>query len=245
MNQSLILCITIIGLVIIVGLLLRLRAFLKSEREAFIRGYPFPIQLRQKLAMLNPHWEGEQMQLALRALRQYFLVCLAADAAGRGKPVGMPSKAVDQAWHEFILMSRQYTEFCRHAFGCYLHHSPESTMQTGMNEALVNTLHRIKTQPGGSTGWAMLGGIPLLFAADRALSVADGFHYDAESLSRLEHRRQLWDKKRGDPGCGVEGVDSGDAGLCLDFGGGGNAGGCGDGGGGGGAGCSGGGGCSS
>lgn len=232
MSQSLILAISLIVLVALVGLLLRLRTRLKSEREAFIRGYPFPIQLRQKLSMLNPHWEGEQMQLALRALRQYFLVCLAADAAGRGKPVGMPSRAVDQAWHEFILMSRHYTEFCRHAFGRYLHHAPENTMRTSLDDALVNTLHQIKSKPGGSTGWAMWGGIPLLFAADRALAVPDGLHYDTEAMSRLEHRRQLTKSKKGGPDCGIEG---GDTGLTLDFGGGDSsgcsgAGGCGGGG---------------
>ena len=36
----------------------------------------------------------------------------------------MPSKAVDEAWHEMILMTREYTEFCERAFGRYLHHTP-------------------------------------------------------------------------------------------------------------------------
>lgn len=191
MSKSLTICLSLLALTLIVGVLLHLKSRLKSEREAFIRGYPFPIHLRQKLLMRYPHWEGEQMQLALRALRQYFLVCLEAGAAGGGKAIGMPSKAVDEAWHEFILMSRHYTEFCRHAFGRYLHHNPESMLRRGIDDALVNTLHQLRTKPGGTTGWSTWSGIPLLFAADRALGVTDGYFYDTGAMSRLEHKRQL------------------------------------------------------
>jgi hypothetical protein len=35
-----------------------------------------------------------------------------------------PSKAVDLAWHEFILFTRDYTEFCHQYFGCFVHHVP-------------------------------------------------------------------------------------------------------------------------
>lgn len=230
MSKSLIVGLSILALAGILAILWHLKSKLKSEREAFIRGYPFPIQLRQKLLMRYPHWEGEQMQLALRALRQYFLVCLEAGAVKGRKSIGMPSRAVDDAWHEFILMSRHYTEFCKHAFGRYLHHSPESTLKRGIDDALVNTLHQLKTKPGGTTGWSTWSGIPLLFAADRALGVADGYYYDAEAMSRLEHKRQLRDKRARDSGCGTDasGIDtwfSFDLGGCGSGDGGGSCGG--------------------
>ncbi len=233
MSKSLIICLSILALASVLAILWHLKSKLKSEREAFIRSYPFPIQLRQKLLMRYPHWEGEQMQLVLRALRQYFLVCLEAGAVKGRRSIGMPSKAVDDAWHEFILMSRQYTEFCKHAFGSYLHHSPESTLKRGIDDALVNTLHQFKAQPGGSSGWAMWSGIPLLFAADRALGVTDGYLYDAEAMSRLEHKRQLRHKHASDGGCGSE-ASGFDSWFSFDLGG------SGDGGGGCGGGCAGG-----
>ena len=37
----------------------------------------------------------------------------------------MPSRLVDEAWHEFILDSLSYTRFCEAAFGGYLHHTPD------------------------------------------------------------------------------------------------------------------------
>ena len=46
----------------------------------------------------------------------------------------MPSKAVDEAWHEMILITREYTYFCERAFGRYLHHNPDSTIDVPMDE---------------------------------------------------------------------------------------------------------------
>lgn len=52
----------------------------------------------------------------------------------------MPSKLVDDAWHEFILDSVCYVDFCDQAFGDYLHHTPEETMGTPMRDALADTI---------------------------------------------------------------------------------------------------------
>jgi hypothetical protein len=32
---------------------------------------------------------------------------------------------IDQMWHEFILHTKDYTEFCQHYFGAYVHHQPD------------------------------------------------------------------------------------------------------------------------
>jgi hypothetical protein len=53
----------------------------------------------------------------------------------------MPSRAVDEAWHEFILDSIAYTRFCEGAFGHYLHHTPVEAMGTPMGDALGETVH--------------------------------------------------------------------------------------------------------
>lgn len=52
----------------------------------------------------------------------------------------MPSQAVDEAWHEFILDSLSYTRFCDVAFGAYLHHTPDEAMSTPMDGALADTV---------------------------------------------------------------------------------------------------------
>ena len=74
--------------------------------------------------------------VALDGLRAWFLACLYAD----GELIGMPSKVVDVAWHEMILLTREYTCFCQRAFGAYLHHTPDSTLTISMDAILTDTL---------------------------------------------------------------------------------------------------------
>jgi hypothetical protein len=38
----------------------------------------------------------------------------------------MHSLRVDEAWHQFILFTAQYAEFCARYFGRYVHHSPSN-----------------------------------------------------------------------------------------------------------------------
>lgn len=37
-----------------------------------------------------------------------------------------PLIIIDEMWHEFILVTRDYTEFCEKMFGRYIHHRPSS-----------------------------------------------------------------------------------------------------------------------
>ena len=39
--------------------------------------------------------------------------------------VGMPSRAVDEAWHGLILCTARYSAFCKKAYGEFLHHHPD------------------------------------------------------------------------------------------------------------------------
>jgi hypothetical protein len=62
-------------------------------------------------------------ELVEKGLRQWLRCCA---AALRDKQViGMPSHAVDEAWHGFILCTARYSEFCDKAYGRFLHHHPE------------------------------------------------------------------------------------------------------------------------
>ena len=56
-------------------------------------------------------------------LRQWLRCCA---AALRDKQViGMPSHAVDEAWHGLILCTTRYSAFCDKAYGQFLHHRPD------------------------------------------------------------------------------------------------------------------------
>jgi hypothetical protein len=56
-------------------------------------------------------------------LRQW-LRCAGA-ALRDGQVIGMPSRAVDEAWHGLILCTASYAAFCRAAYGQFLHHHPD------------------------------------------------------------------------------------------------------------------------
>lgn len=58
-------------------------------------------------------------------LRQWLRCC--APALRDGQVIGMPSRAVDEAWHGFILCTARYFRFCEEAYGRYLHHHPEGS----------------------------------------------------------------------------------------------------------------------
>src|SRR4051794_17841475 len=42
--------------------------------------------------------------------------------------LAMPSVVVDELWHELVLHTRDYAEFCGTVFARFLHHTPESAM---------------------------------------------------------------------------------------------------------------------
>lgn len=78
-------------------------------------------------------------------LRQW-LRC-AAPALRDHQVIGMPSRAVDEAWHGLILCTARYSAFCTSAYGTFLHHHPDgdapterATLAASMNEQLRRTV---------------------------------------------------------------------------------------------------------
>jgi hypothetical protein len=65
----------------------------------------------------------EPRELVERGLRQWLRCCAAA--LRDNQVIGMPSHAVDEAWHGFILCTARYSAFCDKAYGRFLHHHPE------------------------------------------------------------------------------------------------------------------------
>jgi hypothetical protein len=62
-------------------------------------------------------------ELIDEGLRQWLRCCAAA--LRDNQVIGMPSHAVDEAWHGFILCTARYAAFCDKAYGRFLHHHPE------------------------------------------------------------------------------------------------------------------------
>src|SRR3954452_16226916 len=119
----------------------------------------------------------------------------------------MPSKVVDVGWHEMILRTREYHEFCRRAFGEYLHHTPDSLLDVPMSQILPPTLRVIDQHD-----------LPMvLFTADADAGIDDGYEWSSVELRRMreqvyatptarKRRRSSWASSGG---AGYAGSDGG------------------------------------
>lgn len=171
----------VVAIAATVLLLLTWNGFRRLKRAQFIRDYAFPPGLFEKLVKRRPQLARKDCALVARGLRQFFLCYHRA----RGKYVSMPSQAVDDLWHEFILYTKHYERFCRDAFGGFLHHTPAVVLgddrkgNEGLRRVWWHACREENIDPRDPTR------LPLLFALDAKLGIADGFRY-APDCSRLE-----------------------------------------------------------
>lgn len=196
--------------------------------EAFIVSYEFPSQLERRTLRKHRQLDEASWPLVERGLREWFVCC-----AWRGRTVlGMPSRLVDDAWHEFILDTLAYTAFCNVAFGAYLHHTPDEAMSTAMGEALANTVRAWDRSEAGRDEESVLWDLDEKLDAVEPLGV-DGLQLSAvRSATSVSGAAGMY----GGPWLGCAGGGGGEGGGC-----GGGHGGCGGGGSCGGGGCGGGG----
>lgn len=144
------------------------------RRSGLIDTYRFPQWVSDKVAQTYPHLNEEEVAQVINGLREYFHIC---NQAGR-RMVSMPSQAVDVAWHEFILFTRQYQHFCKKALGRFLHHTPAEAMSSPtIAQKGIKTAWRIACVRQ-NINWKSPTVLPTLFAIDAALNIPDGFRYE-------------------------------------------------------------------
>jgi hypothetical protein len=152
----------------------------QRKQLKFIEDYAFHSAIKEKLKKQHPLLPDAQLDLVFKALRDYFHICNKA----RGKMVSMPSQAVDDAWHEFILFSKYYEDFCQRALGRFLHHTPAEVMPTPTS-----------AQDGIKRAWRLAcakeeinpkkpNKLPLLFAIDSQVNIDGGFIYKLDCMAQ-------------------------------------------------------------
>lgn len=206
-----------IFVVLLVALVVEWRRRVALQRLEYIRSFELPDGLFARLRKQRPQLSLKECQLVAHALRQFFL----AHAMSGRKFVSMPSQVVDDLWHEFILYTKNYEAFCRKAFGKFLHHTPAVVLGTdlisnaGLRRCWNYACVQENINPRNPTR------LPLLFAIDAKLKIADGFQYvpDCESV-----RRESGGQGQGAVHCGSEvgrsGCGGGGGGSGSDSGGG-------------------------
>lgn len=185
------------------------RVWARWQHEKIVREAPLPQYLKRKLRATYPQCSDKDAHLVERGLRQFFLACLRSKKGF----VAMPSKAVDAMWHEFILNTQAYKDWCELALGWFLHHTPAEALgakakgNDGLRRAWYWACRDEAINPKAPSR------LPLLFALDAKLAIAGGFTYQANCRD-IQHKSAAG---AGDGGvyCGTDFSDgsfSGDAG---------------------------------
>ncbi|WP_194828602.1 hypothetical protein [Nocardia sp. XZ_19_231] len=123
-------------------------------------------------------------ELVETGLRQWLRCCGAA--IRDDQVIGMPSHAVDEAWHGFILCTQLYANFCEQAYGRFLHHFPE-----GVGESTQN--HGTMVEQLGRTvvAWSLVARPDeecVLWDLDRKVGVEDPWGVDARHVAAVEEQ---------------------------------------------------------
>jgi hypothetical protein len=175
--------VTIFAIIVLFIVYRRFRNSVVARRQHLIDTYRFPASIARKINEKYPHLSQQDTAKVMHGLREYFHLC---NIAGK-RMVSMPSQAVDVAWHEFILFTRNYEQFCRKALGRFLHHTPAEAMltptsaQSGIKTAWKISCYRENIKPKSAHK------LPLLFAIDAELNIPDGFMYSLNCTKPGSH----------------------------------------------------------
>jgi len=143
--------------------------------EKHILGYEWPPGLLEKFRTRYPALTDDDVVRVGGGLRQFFIAHLKSGH----QYVAMPSRVVDDLWHELILYTRAYETFCHDAFGGFFHHTP----------AVALPAERTRDNAGLRVVWLLTcaqegidprraSRLPLLFALDKELNIPEGFRYE-------------------------------------------------------------------
>ncbi len=160
-------------LLLLTTLVVIYRKWIAKSRLQFLEQYRMPDAVVDRFRQQHSGLDDAQVGLVREGMRQYFQICLNA----RGRFVSMPSQVVDDLWHGFILFTRHYREFCNKAFGRFLHHTPVEAMASphqasaGIRRTWFHACRLEGIDPKQPER------LPLLFALDAQLGIANGFVY--------------------------------------------------------------------
>jgi hypothetical protein len=98
----------------------------------------------------------------------------------------MPSYAVDEAWHGFILCTARYSAFCDRAYGRFLHHHPEGGAPPE-SPAVADSAHGHQRKT--VIAWSMVaepGEQCVLWDLDTRVNVDEPWGIEASRVAQIE-----------------------------------------------------------
>ena len=144
------------------------------KRLEFITRYSFASASKEKLSELHPNLAPHEIERVFDGLRQFFTIA----HYSQQRKITMPSRVVDDAWHQFILSTAEYSSFCKNAFGRLYNHEPSSPISSpehielSLKRTWVIACRLENIDPRTPRR------VPLIFAIDSALKIKDGNTYE-------------------------------------------------------------------
>ena len=173
----------IIGFICVTGLALKWYVISLKKKDIrkkgdFIANYNFSDSLKEKVGQKHPQLTEGAIDSVFLALKDFFFFCV------EERSLTMPSKVVDDAWHEFILFTKEYQDFCIGAYGKarrhFLHHTPAESYK---KELILNRgkldMRRVWRAACENEGIDRKNPekLPRLFAIDKLLEIEGGHFY--------------------------------------------------------------------
>lgn len=154
----------------------------KRRKEGQPSEVAWPSGLMVRVGHAFPQAGPDALGLLARGFESYLS---AVRMWGPGASVSMPSKSVDEVWHNALLHSRFYEALCAREVGWFVHHDPGPLPGAGGWTAAdadneLSGLARAWVGACEAEGLDWRGDAqPSLFAADSLAGVEDGFRFFA------------------------------------------------------------------
>lgn len=142
-----------------------------------IDAYVFPRSVYSSISKKYPHLSKKDIDSILSGLKQFFYACCIC----KKKSVGMPSRSVDYAWHEFILNTKEYKKFCKNNIGWFVHHTPEGNSEEEVQEFESTKRIWITCCLTENIDPRKPKSLPLLFTLDSILNIQGGLLFTLNS----------------------------------------------------------------
>jgi hypothetical protein len=126
----------------------------------------------------------EPRDLVVTGLRQWLRCCAAA--LRDDQVIGMPSHAVDEAWHGLILCTARYQAFCSQAYGRFMHHHPAGGAPGPVEDAADPMSEQLRRTVIAWSFVALPGERCVLFDLDRRLDVEEPWGIEPAEVARIE-----------------------------------------------------------
>jgi hypothetical protein len=123
-------------------------------------------------------------ELIEKGLRQWLRCCAAA--LRDNQVIGMPSHAVDEAWHGLILCTARYSAFCDRAYGQFLHHHPDGGAPDGVPAAVAPMHEQLRRTVIAWSMVAMPGERCVLWDLDKHVGVDEPWGLDLTRVDAIE-----------------------------------------------------------